>query len=303
MWQQLTRTRMQAMLTENTIRRRETQQRAIVNVEEGGVFRASGPNVQESAANTDDAKQLCETPFYHLRINNLNTAEALDYCRRCFVQPGTKSIFFVNAHCFNISKKDDDYLKALHSCDLVLNDGAGIKVASRLINVELKENMNGTDFIPRLLALAANDEKGVYLLGAEPGVAEDAAKNLRQEHEGLDICGTSSGYFSADEEPDIIARINESKAEIVVVGMGVPLQEKWIARNKHRFEHVKIIVAGGAIIDFSAGRVKRAPALFRSLGLEWLYRFAQEPRRLFKRYFIGNWKFMHYVLTDRMTPR
>lgn len=290
------------MLNENTARQCDTRGSSTAPKDE---LRAALSSVHRyrDTGGYPPPQPVDASAFYHLRLNNLNTEEALEYCRQCFLSPGAKSIFFVNAHCFNVSKNDKDYLQALHECELVLNDGAGIKIASKLINLELKENMNGTDFIPRLLALAASDDKGVYLLGAEPGVARDAAKNLTAEHEGLDIRGTTSGYFSADDEPDVIAKINESRAEIVVVGMGVPLQEKWISQNKHRFEHAKIIVAGGAIIDFSAGRVRRAPGIFRALGLEWLYRFAQEPRRLFNRYFIGNWKFLYYVLSDRMASR
>jgi N-acetylglucosaminyldiphosphoundecaprenol N-acetyl-beta-D-mannosaminyltransferase len=244
-----------------------------------------------------------KTGFFHLSLHNLDTGEALDYCRSCFAQEGASTIFFVNAHCFNASKQDDDYLQALQHSDLVLNDGIGIKIASKLINVELKENMNGTDFIPRLLALAASEEKRVYLLGAKPGVADTARAKLTEQYQSLDICGTSSGYFSAEEEQEVIDRINASRAEIVVVGMGVPLQEKWIANNRDRFTHAKILVAGGAIIDFSAGRVKRAPRLFRTLGMEWLYRFMQEPKRLFRRYFVGNWKFIQHVLTARFISR
>lgn len=243
---------------------------------------------------------LHRTRFYHLQLNNLNTGEALDFCRQCFSKSSPASIYFVNAHCFNISTVDPEYQRALHECDLLLNDGSGIKLASKLINVKLKENMNGTDFIPKLLALAATEDKRVYLLGAKAGIANEAKVNLERAFEGLDICGTSSGYFTAEEEPEIIERINASGAEIVVVGMGVPLQEKWIARNKEKFTHAKIIVAGGAIIDFSAGRVKRAPPFIRAMGLEWLFRFAQEPRRLFRRYLIGNWKFLQHVTAMRL---
>lgn len=240
------------------------------------------------------------TPFYHLQLHTLNTREALDFCRQCFSRDRPATLYFVNAHCFNVSRDDRDYLRALEQCDLVLNDGLGIKLASKLINVELKENMNGTDFIPKLLALAATEDKRVYLLGAKAGIATEAKEKLEQRLEGLDICGTCSGYFTAEEEPEIIERINASRAEIVVVGMGVPLQEKWIFRNKDKFTHAKIIVAGGAIIDFSAGRVKRAPVFIRAIGLEWLFRFAQEPRRLFDRYFIGNWKFFQHILYMRL---
>ncbi len=240
-----------------------------------------------------------KTALYHLRLDNINSDQALRWCRLCLYGDKPKSIFFVNAHCFNLSLEDENYLHVLNHSDLLLNDGIGIKIASKLMGVRLPENMNGTDFIPKVLALAAEENKRVFLLGSRPGIAEIAQRELEEQYPDLNICGTRSGYFNADQEQQVIDEINRSRAEVIIVGMGVPTQEKWIFRNKSKFTHARLLVAGGAIIDFSAGCVVRAPTLIQMMGLEWLFRFVQEPRRLFHRYFIGNWRFVHHIFYNR----
>ena len=119
------------------------------------------------------------------------------------------------------------------------------------------------------------------------------------------ISGVNQGYLRDEtENRAVLDKINASGAELLIVGMGVPLQEKWIERNLHLLDNIKIAVAGGAIIDFLAEKVKRAPPWFQKLGIEWLYRFIQEPKRLFRRYFIGNIVFFVYVLrlSRRLKP-
>lgn len=239
--------------------------------------------------------KLNRVSFYHLHLDNLNTEESLRYCRDCLATGEPHAIYFINAHCFNMSKDDKDYCTALEQCDLLLNDGIGIRIAAKLEGIELKENMNGTDFIPKVMELSAQTGEGVYLLGAEPGVAETASANLQERMPNLDVRGTHHGFFSAADEDRVIESINSSGASVLVVGLGVPAQEKWIERNKNRMPNVRILLAGGAIIDFTAGKVKRAPRFMQKVGLEWLFRLLQEPKRLFGRYVIGNLRFLGLV--------
>jgi N-acetylglucosaminyldiphosphoundecaprenol N-acetyl-beta-D-mannosaminyltransferase len=173
-------------------------------------------------------------------------------------------------------------------------------MASKFLGIKLKENMNGSDFIPKLIKYACVLGKKVFLLGAEAGVAERAKKNLENNLGDHCISGVNHGYIPNEtENRAVLDKINASEAELLVVCMGVPLQEKWIERNLHLLEKIKIAVAGGAIIDFLAEKVKRAPPLVQKLGIEWLYRFAQEPNRLFRRYFIGNIVFFFHVFRLR----
>lgn len=237
--------------------------------------------------------------LYHLRINNLSARQCLQYTRQVLATDsvGVQTIYFLNAHCFNLSLRDEQYKDALHRSSLLLNDGIGIKIASRLKGIELLENMNGTDFIPRVVQNAAQDGIKVYLLGAGQSVIEKAVARWRERFPGLNIVGFQSGYFDVDD--DVVDNINRSEAELLIVGMGVPKQEVWLQQHRHRLTSVKVAFAGGAIFDFAAGKVVRAPAAFQRFGLEWCFRLLQEPRRLFHRYMIGNLAFLAHVISYR----
>ena len=198
--------------------------------------------------------------------------------------PGHRRVAFLNAHCANVAERDPSYRAALASADMVLPDGAGIEVAARLAGRRLSANLNGTDLIPALLAEAAHRGLSVFLLGARPGVAERAARAMRRACPGLEIAGTRHGF--GDEEADIAA-VAASGADIVLVAKGVPLQDVWLARNAHRLG-ARIAIGVGALLDFAAGEVPRAPRALRALRGEWIWRLACEPRRMAVRYLVGN---------------
>ncbi len=238
---------------------------------------------------------LRKAPYYHLYIDLMDTREALTEFEILFdaKELQTQLVYFINAHCFNVSLKNKNYLKALHQAHFVFNDGIGIKIGARFAGIDLIENMNGTDLIPKIIHLACEKSKSIFLLGAKEGIAIKAADNLRKRYPGINIVGTSSGFFS--DSSAVVEEINKSGAELLIVGMGVPRQELWLADHQSKLETVKIAVAGGAILDFLSETVKRAPLWMQKAGIEWLYRFYQEPRRLFERYFIGNLKFLFAI--------
>lgn len=206
-------------------------------------------------------------------------------------------LFFLNAHCFNLAQKDRGYFDILNSCDYLLNDGIGIKIASKIEKLVLKKNLNGTDFIPEIAEMATKKGYKIFLLGAKDGVAEEAASKLKEKFEGLQIAGVHSGY-GLDES--VLEMINNSKADILIAGMGVPMQEKWIRENKSKLGSVKLFVGGGAILDFLSQRIRRAPLLMRKIGLEWLFRLCLEPGRLWRRYLVGNFLFFYYILVLKL---
>ena len=206
-------------------------------------------------------------------------------------------LFFLNAHCFNFAQKDREYFDILNSCDYLLNDGIGIKIASKIEKLVLKKNLNGTDFIPEIAEMAAKKGYKIFLLGAKDGIAEEAAVKLKEKFEGLQIAGVHSGY-GLDES--VLEMINNSKPDILIAGMGVPMQEKWIRENKSKLGSVKLFVGGGAILDFLSQRIRRAPLLIRKIGLEWLFRLCLEPGRLWRRYLVGNFLFFYYILVLKL---
>lgn len=206
-------------------------------------------------------------------------------------------LFFLNAHCFNLAQKDREYFDILNSCDYLLNDGIGIKIASKIEKLVLKKNLNGTDFIPEIAEMASKKGYKIFLLGAKDGIAEEAAVKLKEKFEGIQIVGVHSGYGLDD---GVLEKINNSNPDILIAGMGVPMQEKWIRENKSKLGSVKLFVGGGAILDFLSQRIRRAPLLMRKIGLEWLFRLCLEPGRLWRRYLVGNFLFFYYILVLKL---
>lgn len=151
--------------------------------------------------------------------------------------------------------------------------------------------MNGTDLLPHLCRAIAASGDSLFLLGARPGVAEDAARNLAAQAPGLRIAGTCDGYFSPAAEEEVIARINSSGAGVLVVAMGASRQELWLERNHGRLTPPVRLGVGGCL-DFHAHRVSRAPQWLREMRMEWIWRLLQEPGRMWRRYLIGNGVFL-----------
>ncbi len=236
-----------------------------------------------------------KTKYYNLLFDNLNTSETLQECEGFLKKEHTNLIFFINAHCFNIAQNNDSYKKALNNADVLLNDGIGFKLGAKFAGITIEENMNGTDFIPKLLTLARDLNKNVYLLGGEEGIAARAREKLESRIPGISIVGTRNGYFDFDHDDEIVADIIGRETELLIVGMGVPRQELWLTKNKGKLKGVKISVAGGAVLDFMSENVKRAPQWMQKTGTEWIFRLYQEPKRLFNRYFVGIPKFFYYL--------
>jgi exopolysaccharide biosynthesis WecB/TagA/CpsF family protein len=214
---------------------------------------------------------------------------------------GTRqTVAFLNAHCINVSAKDTTYRWALKRATALLPDGSGLQLAARLNGSKFVENLNGTDLFLHIMQKAVNCGHKVFLLGSQPGVAEKAAMKAQGNVAGLEIAGTHHGFFKPHEESKIIDTINASGADVVLVALGVPRQDVWIARNRHRLT-ARVVFGVGAQFDFWAGRVSRAPILLRKSGMEWVWRLAIEPRRMFKRYVLGNPAFVLRSVKARLS--
>ncbi|MDP8243583.1 MAG: exopolysaccharide biosynthesis polyprenyl glycosylphosphotransferase [Candidatus Hinthialibacter antarcticus] len=212
-------------------------------------------------------------------------------------------IAYLNADCLNKCWSDRAYRDSIADSDLVYADGMGVVWASRLFGHPLPERLNANDLLPEFCRRAENKGHRIYLLGGEPGVAGRAADDFQRKHPKLQIVGHHHGFFSAEEEADVIAQVRESNADILIVGMGAPKQELWIQKNLKDLG-VPVAWGVGGLLDYSAKDIKRAPVWMRKAGMEWLWRLSLEPGRLWKRYLLGNILFTFrvgiLVFTDAM---
>jgi N-acetylglucosaminyldiphosphoundecaprenol N-acetyl-beta-D-mannosaminyltransferase len=240
--------------------------------------------------------------FLGVTIDNLTMAEASASIVQMSRASTASQVSFVNADCVNIAFSDPMYKETLASSQLVLADGIGVRLAGAVLNQNVRENINGTDMLPFLCAAVEEAGVSLYLLGGRPGVPEGAAEWISQRYPRLKIAGLRHGYFSVEEEPEVKQTIANSGADILLVALGAPRQEKWIASHKSDVG-AKVSIGVGGLLDFYSGRIPRAPVWIRELGMEWFYRFWQEPRRMWRRYFVGNAIFLYRVAQERIHAR
>lgn len=196
-----------------------------------------------------------------------------------------------NVNSFNLSIQFPWFYEFLQECEITHCDGLGILYALRFMGYRLPKEyrVSYSTLMPELLRHCASNGISVFLLGALPEVLQTALSNVRSEYQGLEVAG-HHGYFSLEDDDvnlSIVERINSSRSNILIVGMGMPRQEYWIHRFSDQLD-VNAILLGGAVIDRLAGVVKDCPLLLSNNGLEWLFRFSREPKRLFARYLFGN---------------
>jgi exopolysaccharide biosynthesis WecB/TagA/CpsF family protein len=236
--------------------------------------------------------------FIGLRFWDVSLSTAARFVVERAIQGTRTRVFFVNAHCINEAARHPGYASVLADTPFVFADGVGMAIAARFSGTRLAHNVNGTDLFPLVCAAAAAASVPIALLGARPGVARACADRMQRAHPGLQVVWTDHGYLDPEQEQARLADLNASGARILFVAKGVPAQECWIA--EHADHLVPPVVLGvGALFDFYSGNVKRAPRLVRDLRSEWLYRLLLEPRRLSKRYLLGNPTFIARTLLWR----
>ncbi|KQT87913.1 WecB/TagA/CpsF family glycosyltransferase [Aurantimonas sp. Leaf443] len=230
-------------------------------------------------------------------IADARAADVVAHLEAMLEAGAVQRLAFLNAHCVNVARRDDAYRRVLTRF-LVLPDGIGVDLGALILHgAPYTENLNGTDFVPRLLAEIAPGRR-VALVGGRPGVAERAGLALRRLCPGHTIEAVSDGYFDAEARGALLARLAAFRADIVLVALGVPGQETFIDTWLDE-RHGRLFIGVGALFDFLAGEVPRAPALVRRLRLEWAFRLSMEPGRLFRRYVLGNPAFLLAVLRER----
>lgn len=213
-------------------------------------------------------------------------------------------ILNVNVHGMNLAYENPWLCRFFNQAEIVFCDGAGIIIASRLLGYIIPERITYADWMWELASIANSVGYTMYLLGAKPLAVEKAAAQLRKRFPNIKILFVQNGYFN--KEPDsqeniaIVTSINSLQPNILILGMGMPMQERWLSENWGHL-NVNIALTGGAVFDYISGELIRPPRWMTKNGLEWLGRLIIEPRRLWKRYIIGNplffWRvFIHHIL-------
>lgn len=231
--------------------------------------------------------------FMNMWIDNITREEAIMYIEKCITERKIMHIITPNVNWI-IRIEEDPYFGEICRCaDLSLTDGHPMLWIAKWYGTPIKEKISGSDFTPTLCQVAAEKGYSVFLLGAAPGVAKKAAEKLKERFPRLQVAGTYSPPWGYENDPEEIGRINkmlsESHADILFVGMGVPKQEIFVYENMQKYQ-IPVSISVGATIDFIAGEQKRAPKWMTDHGLEWFFRFTQEPKRMFKRYFVDDMK-------------
>jgi N-acetylglucosaminyldiphosphoundecaprenol N-acetyl-beta-D-mannosaminyltransferase len=213
------------------------------------------------------------------------------------------TVLNVNANCLNLLYTDAALHGFFEGADLVFCDGAGVMLAARLLGGRIPERITYADWAWRLAAFAEAEGLSLFLLGARPGVAERAAKRLLTLYPELRISGVEHGYFDhgpgSTENEVILRKVNAAEPDILIVGLGMPLQERWLMENRDALR-ANVALTGGAVFDYVSGGLRRGPRLLTDNGFEWLARLIVEPRRLWRRYLIGNPLFLLRVLGQRL---
>ncbi len=222
-----------------------------------------------------------------IKINKINVAQLLEKIAESIKERKKLKIFYLNVHAFNIAFKDALFKKVINDADLVFCDGVGVKIGAKILGISIGQRMTPPDWIDNLCETLIQQNYSMYLLGDEIGVAEKCAAVLIERHPGLNIKGTHHGFFKKEgvENAEIIRSINEAKSNVLLVGFGMPLQEKWISSNIENID-ANIFLSVGAMFRWIAQVEKRAPLILASNGFEGVWRLITQPKKVWRRYIL-----------------
>jgi N-acetylglucosaminyldiphosphoundecaprenol N-acetyl-beta-D-mannosaminyltransferase len=250
-------------------------------------------------------------PAYRLlgvTISDVTKGEACDLIEESLLRSRTRgerarTFYFVNAHTLNLASEDGAYRELLNRGDYVLGDGTGVRWGARLQGIRVKDNLVGTDLTPALFERKAGQGYSYFLLGSDEATIASAAAYARKEFPGWIQAGFHHGYLKeAAAERSAIEAIRGARPDVLLVGMGNPIQERWLERWASELP-VGACLGIGGLFDYWAGNVSRAPAAFRTAGYEWVWRLYQQPRAKAKRYLVGNPQFLYRLLRERLAVR
>lgn len=225
--------------------------------------------------------------FFGLNVMNTTFSEMKDVYSKILDGDSFRTVSTPNTEIVMATKNDNEMREIINSFDIVIPDGIGLVIGSKIRGFPLKERVTGFDSSMALLEMAAERGLGVYFLGGVEGVAKRASEKVSESCRGIRITGFHNGYFKgahnghvdSEEDKKIVKEINDSGTDIVFVGMGYPYQDKWIYYNRDKIK-AKIAIGNGGVMNILAGDLKDAPKFFKKFGLEWLYRLIKEPKRI-----------------------
>ncbi len=237
-----------------------------------------------------------------LPIRPLSTAGLIDWIIGRAREGERATVCYANANTANLAYRDERYRLVLRASEMLYADGMSIVWASRWSERRLPERMTAADYFPRFARRCGQSGLSLYLVGGKPGIAEKAADRLRADSPDLKIVGTHHGYFGEEQSDRVVAKINASGPDVLVVGMASPRQEFWLAEQAGGLR-VPVRWCVGALFDYLAGKERRAPAWLCRMGGEWLFRLLMDPVGKWRRYLIGNPRFVLNVLLWRRGRR
>ncbi len=239
--------------------------------------------------------------------DNVTRAEAIDALERYVAEGRPRMVCTPNAEHVMLARRDAEFRAILRRADLVVSDGMGVTYASRVLGTPLRQNVSGRLLVGELAARWALLGRRVFFVGGRSGTdADRAAQRLMARCPGLVVCGSYTppfaDRFDAAESSRIVGAVNAARPDVLLVCLGAPKQEKWIAANLDRLA-VPVSIGVGAALDYLAGTLREPPRWVSRVGLEWLWRLAQEPRRLWRRYLVDGLRFVGLVLLARLRRR
>lgn len=238
--------------------------------------------------------------LFGLDVAAMNMEETVTFIDEKIKNNITMQHVVINASKTVLMQKDKKLKEIIKNCKLINADGQSIVWASKILKNPLPERVAGIDLMFELIRLAEEKKYGVYFFGATSDVVEKTVNIFKEKHPKLIVSGYRNGYFTEKEEEDIIKDMKKSQAKILLVAFSSPNKEYWLDKNIDNL-NIPFCMGVGGSFDVVAGKTIRAPKWMQKSGLEWFYRFMQEPRRMWKRYLIGNSKFIYYTFREKIS--
>ena len=239
-------------------------------------------------------------PILDTYVNALSMEELIEVTEDIISAKKPVQLIGLNAEKVIVMRHDALLRDIINNCPLLHVDGASIVWAAKTLGVPVKERVAGIDLFLRLVELAQKKQYRIYLFGAKEEVVQKVREVFESKYPEIQIAGCRNGYFSEDEEAEIVADIARSEADMLFVGISSPQKEYWIDKYLSQL-NVPFVMGVGGSFDVVAGKTSRAPLWMQRHGLEWFYRFMQEPRRLWKRYLTGNASFIWLTIRAKIT--
>jgi len=246
-------------------------------------------------------KAVPEMKLLGLPMNRAGLAEVHGFIRQV-IEHGEKAVVLnLNVYCVNLALKHAWLREFIQQAQLVFCDGDGVRWGLKLRGYLPPPKITYNKWLWQLAEFCEQNSYSLFFLGAQPGIADEAAEKLKDRYPRLKIAGTHHGHFqkTGRENEEVVALINKARPDILLTCFGMPIQEKWISDNWRNIQ-AHVFLKGGAAFDYASGRLAKAPEWIIRLQMEWLFRFCQDPVRLFSRYIVGNPYFMYRVLKEKL---